>query len=680
MAETVALLERAPTARVWGVGRLAYLGGLALALTWLGGWWMKQAEVVVLATQITESVPPIPALGVLFLMLLVNPILRRCHPSLSLSRREMLLVYAFCTVAVAVPACGSLRFVLSLTAYPIYFARTAPELRLDLITPHIPSWLVPKEFALIRDLYLGRPGADAVLSQWQLFGHTIPIGLWAVVPWREWLVPIASWLLFFVLFWLALSGMVGIFERRWREHERLVFPLLYLPMRVTEETAPAGLPLFWRDPLMWLGFSLSAFYNALNMFNAFFPQVPAPGKFYDLGQFFTAPPLDALRPLTLHYRPEVIGLGYLMPTEVAFTVWLSYALFKVEALIGRMLGWQFAGFPFTQEQGLGAYLTVAALLIYAARHYLRDWAKRLWNDDANADAALRPKEAALWLLVGVVGCLTFMVMAGMDWRIAAIYLALTLLVALVYARIRAEVGAPMVWLFPYYQHKKAILYTLGVNRVMGLGGLRNMTAFAIFTFLSRGFFHSYTATQLENIQLGSRVTFSPRLWVRWSVVAIVVGVLMGFYFHLTPYYAKGAVNLREGGIWGHWIASSEYNGIVSALSNPLPPDTPRIIATLWGIGMTVLFGVLRFAYAGSPLHPLGFAIAGAYGDLVWWSFLVVWVAKFFVLRYGGGRAYRRTVPLFLGFALGHYVTAGVIWGLMSATGKAPFQRYAVWFG
>jgi hypothetical protein len=273
-----------------------------------------------------------------------------------------------------------------------------------------------------------------------------------------------------------------------------------------------------------------------------------------------------------------------------------------------------------------------------------------------------------------------MVMAGMDWRIAAIYLALTLLVALVYARIRAEVGAPMVWLFPYYQHKKAILYTLGVNRVMGLGGLRNMTAFAIFTFLSRGFFHSYTATQLENIQLGSRVTFSPRLWVRWSVVAIVVGVLMGFYFHLTPYYAKGAVNLREGGIWGHWIASSEYNGIVSALSNPLPPDTPRIIATLWGIGMTVLFGVLRFAYAGSPLHPLGFAIAGAYGDLVWWSFLVVWVAKFFVLRYGGGRAYRRTVPLFLGFALGHYVTAGVIWGLMSATGKAPFQRYAVWFG
>jgi dolichyl-phosphate beta-glucosyltransferase len=44
-----------------------------------------------------------------------------------------------------------------------------------------------------------------------------------------------------------------------------------------------------------------------------------------------------------------------------------------------MLGWQFAGFPFTQEQGLGAYLTVAALLIYAARHYLREEFARRWQ-------------------------------------------------------------------------------------------------------------------------------------------------------------------------------------------------------------------------------------------------------------------------------------------------------------
>lgn len=662
MTERIAILETLPRVKVLSFGRFFYILALALTLTWLGGWWMKHAEVIVLASQITEAVPPIPALGALLLLLFVNFILRYLASPLALSRAEMLLVYAFCTIATAVPACGSLRFVLSLTTYPIYYDRTQPELRFDLVTQYIPGWLVPKEFALIRDLYIGR--ADGR------------------VAWGDWAIPIVMWTLFFALFWLALTGALGIFEKRWREHERLVFPLLYLPMRATEEAPSEGLPKFWLDPLMWIGFLLSAFYNALNMLNAFFPQVPAPGKLYDFGQHFTAPPLDALRPLQLWYRPEVIGLGYLMPTEVAFTVWFSYALFKIEALIGQFAGWQWAGYPFTQEQGLGAYLMMAVLLFYAARWYLREWGKAVlgighWTFETDA---LHPRENSLWLLVGFVGCVAFMIVVGLNWRIALLYFTLTLIVALVYTRIRAEVGAPMVWLFPYYQHKKAIIYTLGTSRLMGFGGVKSMTAFAIFTFLARGFFHSYTATQFENIQLGTKVGYSPRLWVRLSVVAVIVGVLMGFYFHLTPYYAEGAINLREGGIWGHWLSLSEYSAVVSYTTVPMPPDIPRIIATIWGAGLTVLLGVVRFAYPSSPFHPLGFAITGAYGDLVWWSFLVVWTIKFLVLRYGGGRVYRRTVPLFLGFALGHYIVAGVIWGLWSTTGMPPFQRYGVWFG
>ncbi len=657
--QRVALLT--PAVTTLRLSRLPYLLGWAIALTLFGGWWMKQAEVVVLASQITEAVPPIPALGALLLMLLLNPLLRRVFPSLALSRSEMLFVYAFCAISTAVPACGSLRFVLALSTYPIYYDRMQPELRLDLVTPHIPGWVVPKEFALIRDLYQGRPDAK--------------------VPWEAWAIPIGAWTLFFTVYWLALTGALCVFERRWREHERLVFPLLYLPMRATEEHPPEGLPRFWRDPLMWLGFSLSAFYNALNIANAFFPQFPAPGKFYNLGQYFTAPPLDALAPLTLWYRPEVIGLGYLMPTEVAFTVWFTYALFKVEALIGRALGWQLAGYPFTQEQGLGAYLATAVLLLYAARHYLRDWAKaalglQRWENKE----ALSPRETILWLLLGFGGTLAFLVLAGMHPTLATIYLLLTLMVALVYARIRAEVGAPMVWLFPYYQHKKVILYTLGTERVMAWGGIRSMTAFALFTFMARGFFHTYTGTQFENIRLGTQVGYPPRWIVRLSVLAVILGVLVGFYFHLVPYYAQGAINLREGGIWGHWHASAEYSAIRSYLTTPLPPDVPRIIATVGGIVLTLLFGLVRFSYPTSPFHPLGFAIAGAYGDLVWWPFLIVWVVKFLVLRYGGGRLYRKTVPFMLGFALGHYLVAGVIWGLWSTTGKPPFQRYGVWFG
>ena len=38
-------------------------------------------------------------------------------------------------------------------------------------------------------------------------------------------------------------------------------------------------------------------------------------------------------------------------------------------------------------------------------------------------------------------------------------------------------------------------------------------------------------------------------------------------------------------------------------------------------------------------------------------FLVAWLIKIVVLRYGGSSVYRRLIPLFLGLILGDFVTA-----------------------
>ena len=90
--------------------------------------------------------------------------------------------------------------------------------------------------------------------------------------------------------------------------------------------------------------------------------------------------------------------------------------------------------------------------------------------------------------------------------------------------------------------------------------------------------------------------------------------------------------------------------------------------------------MLRVRIIGFPLHPLGFAAANAYGHLLWWSFFLVWVAKVSVLRFGGRQLYRKSVPAFLGFALGHFFTSGVLWGLLGASNKDLFERFIVCFG
>ena len=73
-------------------------------------------------------------------------------------------------------------------------------------------------------------------------------------------------------------------------------------------------------------------------------------------------------------------------------------------------------------------------------------------------------------------------------------------------------------------------------------------------------------------------------------------------------------------------------------------------------------------------------MACAYGELIWASFLAVWLIKSILLRYGGGQLYLKALPAFLGFGLGHFITAGLIWGSLAAALGGPFLRWGVFFG
>ena len=85
---------------------------------------------------------------------------------------------------------------------------------------------------------------------------------------------------------------------------------------------------------------------------------------------------------------------------------------------------------------------------------------------------------------------------------------------------------------------------------------------------------------------------------------------------------------------------------------------------------------LRLHFLWWPFHPLGYAISSSWGIHVWSSFLISWVVKLIVLRYGGLRAYRQTVPFFLGIILGEYMVGGV-WNLVSIICNIPTYQFSV---
>lgn len=627
---------------------------MAVAFTIFSGMWIRQSEIVALATQVSESVPAIPGLAALVFLLGLNVILRRVRASLVFTRAEMLTVFLFVTVASTIMGIGVTQFLFALITTPFYNT----DNRIADNRPFIPRWLAPHDLTAIRHLYERDPNG--------------------VVPWQLWAQPLLMWTFFFLALWCTLYCMMALFYRIWNEEERLSFPQVFIPLEMTDND-PSRTP-FFRNRLMWAGFAVAAVYNLINIWHALVPSVPAIGKNIDIGIFFTVPPWSEMAPLKFEIRPELIGLGYLVSTEISLTAWLSYAINKLAAVIGVSLGATPGMLPYSQEQGIGAYLVLALLLCWLSRRQLiRLFRSALaGGNDKGGPEGLRIRWTFAGLFGGFAAVWCFMTIAGMAAWVAGVYLALVLAVALVYGRLRAEAGVPLIWLFPYYMQKRALLYAFG-SAPFTASGASTMPVWALFTFLARGYYPALTGYQVESMELGRRANIRSRHIALALLLAVALGVLGGWYNHLTPYYRFGATQLR-GGIWGEWIATPEYTAAIKYASTPLHPDIPRIFAMLTGAAVGFLLWALRLRFAGFPLHPLGYVMSCSYGSLIWGSFLVVWTLKSLALRYGGMKFYRQTIPFFLGLAFGHFAIAGILWGLTGAWTGDSVQGYPVFFG
>lgn len=648
---------------------------VGIGLTSLINLWVLQAELVSGSAYISAGTPPVTAIFAVVLVALLVPFLARLHPRLALSRVQVLLVYIFLTFSVPFASFGGVRaFFPCLTALG-YFA--TPGNQFERYWSYLPAWLVPKQPDLIRQYYEGSDDGR--------------------VPWAAWAEPLLLWALFFLALFFTVLGLMMLLRRQWIAVERLTFPLLYLPLQITAGLGrgPTGdaspVALFFRNPLMWLGFSVGFLYNLSNILHAFNPAVPAIPPWYNLGQIFTEKPLDALQPLTFDLMPHAIGLGYLMPLEIAFSVWVFYFALKALNVTARIVGYERAGFPFYHAQSEGAYLALGLVLLWMARRSLG--AGRKGNEGTEGE-----RGGAKWWEGGVVGTaspanlscgfclerwagsifalglaslLVWSVQAGMSLSLATLYFVVILLFVLVYARIRAEAGPPFVWLYPYGGQKDVLTNVLGSPGLLAVGGVRSLTLLSTFSWLARHYLPvGMGAYTMDGFKLAQETNESPHRLSLALALAVLVGFACASWSHLSAYYRYGA-NIVEGASgladYRTAVAVDDYATMSRAVQQPTPPDLLKVMFTALGFGVAVGLSFLRFRFLRFPLHPLGYVIGTAYESHspYWGPFFLVWLLKLTILRLGGARLYKQLIPAFLGLALGHFLVAGVGWGTLS---------------
>ena len=129
--------------------------------------------------------------------------------------------------------------------------------------------------------------------------------------------------------------------------------------------------------LMWLGFAMPGFVYTLSGLHTWYPAVPRLEQPYVLNQFLVDPPWNAVSWMPVYLSFAAIGLLYLVPGPLLFSLWFFFLFSRLQELVAAAYGCEPAGMPFFPckrfigYQTIGAYMVLAGYLLYTAAPRLR---------------------------------------------------------------------------------------------------------------------------------------------------------------------------------------------------------------------------------------------------------------------------------------------------------------------
>jgi hypothetical protein len=604
---------------------------------------------------------------------------------------EMLVVFIFLAIAAAMPGIGLFRLVMPCIMAPQYYG--LPNNHLTEMSQTIPWQLAPTN---AEDARVYWEGTDAVipylgLDRIPVIGPVLEgtahllLGP-TIVPWKLWAVPMLIWTFYISCYFIAAFCLVTLFRRHWEEEERLMFPMSSFAV---EMIRPQGSLLsghnFYRDPVVWTGFSLAVLYNTMNALKAINPSLPGLGISYPLGNIFTEAPWDTLRGFTIFYKPELLGLGYLVPSDVLFSIWFFTLAEWVVRPFAKMVGYEPGGFPFMAEQAMGAFMILAVYFIWSARKSLGQIIQAAWGslkiDDSTEPLSFR--FATIGALLGMIVVFTLPIIFGVVWWVSLMYFGLMFGVLVVYCRNRAEMGWPVVWGYPLYQQRQTMVTMLGSQTFVTGKDFKSFTILTMYAWMQRTVNQALTSIGQEGCVAAERLGESRRTIARIVMLAVVVGLICGFLVNLSTVYEYGGTVLSSAGdVAGGQMTQeivSQYNQVSQWIDKPEVPNVQRISYTAFGGLMVVAMVLGRHMWVRFPFHPGGYALANCHGGpYMFFAALLLWLVKSGTLHIGGVGLYRRAAPGFLAFTIGHIFSVGV-WSLVGLYAGELVKRYVVWF-
>ncbi|MCE5237084.1 hypothetical protein LLH23_01155 [bacterium] len=649
---------------------------IACLLLPLNAYWVIQMEVVRYQGHPTTVSLFYNSVFILLVFLLVNHLLAKVFPRCALHRNEMLVIYLMVTIASALGSHDLIEVVAPQVVTPFYLA--SPENKWEqLFFQYIPN------FISIRDPRIFEPAFEGYST------------FFTKERMLAWAVPGGSWAIFLAVLSTIMLAMNALLRRRWMDLERLNYPITHLPLDLSEP----GLPLL-RNKLMWVGFGLAALVDIINGVHELVPAWPlikVRVVHYDqyMGTLLKGYPWRALAGTRISFYPFAVGLGMLLPLDLAFSSWFFYLFWKAQRLGALLVGMdKIPGFPYVEEQSSAAYLGLTAFALWMARHYLRN----IWQDLTSrgrgqakvgergaAGPAPPPQGAApldagepmaypvaLWIIAaGFVFLLLFAHALGMWAWVAIIFFAIYFGISLAVTRVRAELGPPAHDL--HRGGPDLILTNLfGTDRTVL--DAQQLTSLKLCFWFNRAYRAHPMPIQLEAFKIAqmSGIKQSSMAWA--LTLATFVGVFSAWTAQVHLFYSYGMA-ARAGGT-SRYFGQEPFTELASWLNAPFHTRWPRIGAYVVGFLFTWLLMTLRVNFIWWPFHPVGYAISSSWSmNCLWLPILIAWCIKWVILRYFGFKSFQNAIPFALGLVLGEFVV-GSLWTIIGIA--LQINTYSFW--
>ena len=581
-----------------------------------------------------------------------------------LNARELLVIFSMMLIASGIPTFGLINQLLPMLTSWQYLAA---DQGWEPIFNHIPEWLVVGDPAHMAQAVTDGTAYSEVGDTYYLsikwFYEKLPEG--AQVPWHDWVHPIITWSIFVALLYSFMFFLTSILRKQWVEKEKLLFPLMQLPVEMARSEDEPGVisPLF-RSPLLIAGFCVPFLIYLVMQLKHYVisPLVINPMK--QSASPFVDTSLQAFGRFPVFVYFAVIGFCYLLSTEITLSVWLFWVINRFQRVL---VDW--SGQPSLigedpnavgAAQFNGALIVFVLFGLYAARgHLLQVFRKAVLGDKTidDSEELVGYRSSLSGLVLTGVGLVVWCMCLGVTaWVAVAILFFFTISIIGI-TRAVAECGL----LFVKIESGKPTDFLMALSGSRGISGvsltvigfIQYVSMFDLKTLLMPAMMHGCKARATVNDR-------SKKMLLGFILAVVIVIAVSGAATMWGCYYYRGGNNIHS---WYYVGGPKIYcmDLVKGWIEHPEGPHAQRIWFMIGGGVVTGFLIFMRRSFMWWPLHPLGYIMSNGYfeSNRVAFSFFLGWLVKWLILRFGGGRWFKKLRPFFLGLILGHFGSAGL---------------------